>query len=106
MIAVPTRRPAITIRTCVFRRKKFPTPIRSGNRFHPVHPSIAPHIAPTIPRSTRSGSIRSTSRSGGLEALDDHAAPHDDDPLRLVPDAAVVGYDDERPVPLSVHRGA
>src|SRR2546430_17673213 len=48
MIAVPIRRPATTIATWVLRRKKLPTPMRSGNRFRPAQPRTARQVLVTL----------------------------------------------------------
>src|SRR3990172_3630941 len=102
MIAVPTRRPATTIATWVLRRKKLPSPMRSGNRFRPDQTRMTATTRPTRPRRVTPGSRAMGSHPGGPEGLQDHAVPHHQDALRGVPDGRIVGDDDEREVLLLV----
>src|SRR5574340_551035 len=102
MIAVPTRSPATTMATWVFRRKKFPMPIRKGKRFRPVQTRIPRTTKPTRASSTIPGSTAMGSRTRGPEGLQDQAVAHQDDALRRIPHRGVMGHEDERQVPLVV----
>src|SRR3990170_280504 len=96
MIAVPMRRPDTTIATWAFRRKKFPRPIRRGKRRQPAQPRTARTTAATRTMRARAASTGGTSHARRPEGLQDHAVPHEDDPLRRIPNGAVVGDEDER----------
>src|SRR5437870_4355986 len=100
MIAVPMSRPATTIATWVLRRKKLPRPIRRGKRFRPAHKRTARHIATTTAARTWLTSMMASRRR--MDGFHDHAVPHQDHPLRLVPDCGVVSHDDEREAFLAV----
>src|SRR5881409_444446 len=95
MIAVPIKRPATTIATWVFRRKKFPAPIRSGKRFRPAHARTTRHTTPTTMSRVGTSAIGATSGGRRPERLEDRPVSHQDDALHLISNGAVVGDDDE-----------
>src|SRR2546422_9647246 len=90
MIAVPTSKPATTMRTRDFRRPMFRAARRASNGRKPT--TAAPRTTPI-----RSAHADASGRAilAAPRLLDDVAVPHAQDPVGPRADSRVLGHEDE-----------